>query len=59
MSAIYFGSKARMLAVLAFIKLCRGTQSYCSFKEYATTLKPDRYYKLVDDGCVIHINRVG
>ena len=58
MKAVYVGNKMRMLSVLALIKLCRGTQSYCSFKEYAASLKSDRTYKLVDDGFVVHINRV-
>lgn len=58
MKAVYVGNKTRMLIVLSLIKLCRGTQSYCSLREYATTLKSDRTYKLVDDGFVVHINRV-
>jgi hypothetical protein len=54
---VYVGKRARMLCVLAFLKLTKREQSHCSFWQYARTLKKDRVYKLHDDG-VIFITRI-
>ena len=58
MNAVYEGNKLRMLIVLAYLKVCHGKQSYCSFREYAKSLKWGRNYKLVDGGMVAFINRI-
>lgn len=58
MKNVYVGKRFRMLCVLSLIKVLYGTHSYCSLREYATTLKSNRTYKLVDDGYCVHINRV-
>lgn len=55
---VYVGNRVRMLAVLVFLKLTRKKQSYCSFSEYAHTLKKGRFYKLRDEGMVAFITRV-
>ena len=56
--AIYEGKKLRMLIVLTFLKACNGRQSYCSLRQYATSLRWDRHYKLVDGGMVAFITRL-
>lgn len=56
MTPVYVGNRTRMLCVLALLKL-QGKQSYCSFKEYARTLKKDRLYELRDEG-VVFISRI-
>ena len=56
MTPVYVGNRTRMLCVLALLRL-QGKQSYCSFKEYARTLKKDRLYKLRDEG-VVFISRI-
>jgi len=56
MTPVYVGNRVRMLCVLALLKLQR-KQSYCSFKEYAHTLKKDRMYELRDKGMVVFISR--
>lgn len=53
---VYVGNRVRMLCVLALLKV-KGKQSYCSFSEYAHTLKKDRLYELRDEG-VVFITRV-
>lgn len=55
---VYVGNRVRMLCVLAFLKLTRKKQSYCSFAEYAHTLKRGRLYELRDEGMVAFITRV-
>lgn len=55
---VYIGNRARMLAVLAYLKLTQKKQSYCSFREYVNTLKRDRLYELRDEGMVAFITRV-
>jgi len=54
---IYVGGRTRMLCILAFLKLTK-KQSYCSFSEYAHTLKRGRLYQLRDEGMVAFITRV-
>lgn len=55
---VYVGNRVRMLAVLVFLKLTRKKQSYCSFREYVSTLKKGRLYELRDEGMVAFITRV-
>ena len=57
MTPVYVGNRTRMLCVLAFLKL-QGKQSYCSFSEYAHTLKRNRLYELRDEGMVVFISRI-
>lgn len=54
---VYVGNRMRMLCVLALLK-AKGKQSYCSFAEYAHTLKRGRLYELRDEGMVAFITRV-
>lgn len=54
---VYVGNRVRMLCVLALLK-AKGKQSYCSFAEYAHTLKRGRLYQLRDEGMVAFITRV-
>lgn len=58
MKEVYVGNRFRMLCVLSYLKVRWNAHSYCSLREYATTLKSNRTYKLVDDGYCVHINRV-
>lgn len=57
MIPVYIGNRTRMLCVLALLKL-QGKQFYCSFKEYACTLKRNRLYELRDEGMVVFISRI-
>lgn len=57
MTPVYVGNRMRMLCVLALLKL-QGKQSYCSFKEYAHTLKRGKIYELRDEGMVVFISKI-
>lgn len=57
MTPVYVGNRMRILCVLALLKL-QGKQSYCSFKEYAHTLKRGKIYELRDEGMVVFISKI-
>lgn len=57
MIPVYVGNRMRMLCVLALLKL-QGKQSYCSFSEYAHTLKKGRVYELRDESMVVFISKI-